>query len=410
MNAPYIAAVTAAGPADDASMQPKIAAFGEWDTTNLGDRGIHQGVQAFLSDCGCDPRSYGVSTLLPVQPEPASGKVNGHSSTRRRVVSMLGRLPVLKRTLRAVRQHVRMRALAESLEPARAVVVGGGALLTDIELHFPQSLVELARYARRSRKPLLCLGCSTEGEWSRQGERMMREFLSSCNVVAVRDHATAAELAPKLGAPPPVFGDFCLSKELALEDGGRNRSWREIAINVSHLSGRWASAQEHYEDTLVALANRLTRRTGNSSAGIRIFTTGLPEDAPAARRVLARIDAPGARLYLPENLAQLSTMLATSALVVSTRLHAAILALAAHVPVVGFSAAPKDRDFLATLGIRRYFHGLDDWPQLADALTATNHDAIYAEQRRALAHAPLWTEQARIRNEIRSLCGVNPCT
>jgi polysaccharide pyruvyl transferase WcaK-like protein len=393
-------------------VQPQVASFGEWDTANLGDRGIHQGVQAFLSACGCDTRSYGVSTLLPVQPDAGngSGSGGGRLSVQQHVVSLLGLAPPLKRTLRAVRQRVRMRALAESLEPARAIVVGGGALLSDAELHFPQSLVHVARYARRSRKPLLCLGCSSEGQWSRQGERMLREFLSACDVVAVRDHATAAHLAPALGAPPPVFGDFCLSEAFTLGDGGRNRDWREIAINVSHLGGRWEAAQERYEETLVALANRLARGRADSTAGIRIFTTGLPEDARAARRVLARIEAPGARLYLPENLAQLSTMLGTSALVVSTRLHAAILALAAHVPVVGFSASPKVRDFLATLGIRRYFHGLEDWPQLADALATTNYDAIYAEQRRALAHAPLWTEQARIRNEIRSLCGAIPCT
>ncbi len=391
-------------------VQPQVASFGEWDTANLGDRGIHQGVQTFLSACGCDTRSYGVSTLMPIQPDAGNGSGGGHSSVRQHMISLVGLAPPLKRALRAVRQRVRMKALAESLEPARAIVVGGGALLTDAELHFPQSLVQVARYARRSRKPLLCLGCSSEGQWSRQGERMLREFLSACNVVAVRDHATAAQLTPALGAPPPVFGDFCLSEAFTLGNGDRNREWLEIAINVSHLGGRWASAQERYEDTLVALANRITRRTGNSSAGIRIFTTGLPEDARAARRVLARIDAPGARLYLPENLAQLSAMLGTSALVVSTRLHAAILALAAHVPVVGFSAAPKVRDFLATLGIRRYFHGLDDWPQLADALVDADYEAIYVEQRRALTHAPLWTEQARVRDEIRSLCGAAACT
>jgi polysaccharide pyruvyl transferase WcaK-like protein len=410
MNAPHIAAVAAATLAEGAGVQPEVAAFGEWDTANLGDRGIHQGVRDFLSACGCSTRSYGVSTLLPVQPEHGSGNVNGHSSTQRRMASLLGRSPAVKRTLRAVRQRVRMRALIEPLEPARAVLVGGGALLTDTNLHFPQSLLELARYARRSSKPLLCLGCSMEGEWSRQGERMMLEFLSACDVIAVRDDATAARLAPALGARPPVFGDFCLLESLALENGGRSRDWGEIAINVSQLSGRWEMAQERYEAALVALANRLAREMNHQRPGIRIFTTGVPEDARAAERVLSRIDAPGARLYLPENLAQLSAMLGTSALVVSTRLHAAILALAARVPVIGFSASPKIRDFLATLGIRRYFHGLEDWPQVADALATTDYDAIYAEQRRALAHAPLWTEQARIRNEIRSLCGVIPCT
>ncbi|HEU0224050.1 MAG TPA: polysaccharide pyruvyl transferase family protein [Steroidobacteraceae bacterium] len=402
MNAPLNAAATLPA-GDERRARPEAAVFGEWNTSNLGDRGIHDGVLRFFSECGWDARSYGLSTLTPVPADaanrPASAPVPG------RVVGVLGRVPPLKRVLRGARQRVRIAALSPRLRHSQAIVVGGGALLSDANLHFPQSLVRLARAARRLGKPLVCLGCSVEGEWSAPGSRMIGEFLDACEVIAVRDHATAGRLAAVIGAPPPVFGDFCLWESRIMEGGGSPQERHSYAINVSQLPGPWAGAQEHYEDALVALISRLARRAQGRRAGIRIFTTGTAEDARAAQRVFGRIDAVGAELHLPGNLAQLSSMLRTSAVAVSTRLHAAILALAEQTPVVGFSAGPKLRNYFATLGIRRCAYDVADQAQLMDWLAQADYGELYSEQRRALVHSPIWADRARVRRSLELLAG-----
>jgi polysaccharide pyruvyl transferase WcaK-like protein len=249
-----------------------------------------------------------------------------------------------------------------------------------------------------------------DGEWTSQGERMIREFLSACSIVAVRDEATAIRVAPSLGGIPPVFGDFCLTEALLRDDLRHDSNRRDIAINVSQLPGPWAQAQERYESAVVALATGLIPGVADQRCAMRIFTTGLPEDARAAERVFARIGSSDAQLYLPANLGQLTAMLRTSAAVVATRLHAAVLALAELVPVVGFSAAPKLRDFFATLGIRRYFYGLDEGRRLAGWLAAADYDALFTEQRRALMRAPVWAARAKVRGQIESICGLNSCT
>jgi polysaccharide pyruvyl transferase WcaK-like protein len=385
---------------------PDVAAFGEWDTANLGDRAIHAGVLRFFGDCGWNVRSYGISSLAPVAPEAALADTPpaGGSPVR----AILGGAPALKRALRGARQRVRMAGLAPALGPAQAVLVGGGALLSDANLHFPQSLAELARMTRRLGKPLLCLGCGVEGDWSPEGRSMIADFLSACTMVAVRDLATAERLAPLLGAPPQVFGDFCLSEAMLPDARERGGERGAIAVNVCQLAPPWAVVQERYEEAAAGLIRRLARSALNRG-GIRIFTTGLPEDARAAGRVHAQVGSAPVELCLPRNLGQLVAVLGTSALAVATRLHAAILALAGRVPVAGFSAAPKLRDFLVTLGIGQRFYDLAGWRGLGDWLAGADCEALLAEQDRALARAPLWTGRANVRRQLERIARSEPC-
>lgn len=393
--------------APDALAQPRpapleIAAFGEWDTANLGDRGIHDGVQRFFAGGGWGVRSFGISSLAPVAPDGPHGEA-APAGAGGPVRAMLRAAPRLKRTLRGARQRVRMAGLLAELAQVQAIAVGGGALLSDTNLHFPQSLAQLARAARRLDQPLLCLGCSAEGDWSGPGAAMIRDFLAACHVIAARDEATAARLAELLGEPPPVFGDFCLSEEHVLDEAARGEERLAMAVNVCQLEGPWAPEQARYEEAMVSLVNALARGAQARRAAIRIFTTGTVEDARAAERVFARLAARGAELHVPRNLAQLTAVLRTSSVAVATRLHAAVLALAARTPAVGFSPAPKLHYFFSTVGIRRHVHGLGEGQRLAEWLAAADHDALYAEQRRALVRAPVWAGRARVRSQLEAL-------
>ena len=173
---------------------PEIAVFGEWDTANLGDRAIHESVLRFCAECGWDPVSYSIGALAPVTPRGTRA-----AGARRGTNAAFRVAPPLKRTLRALRQRRRIAALLQPLAHADAILVGGGQLLADRNLHFPQSLATIAWAARRLGKPLWCLGCGTEAEWSPRGESMIRGFLQACATLAVRDDETAARLGRALG-------------------------------------------------------------------------------------------------------------------------------------------------------------------------------------------------------------------
>jgi polysaccharide pyruvyl transferase WcaK-like protein len=406
MSAPAGTAAVMRVVARGAHAAPEVAVFGEWDTANLGDRGIHAGVLRFFGESGWSIRSYGLSTLVAVPPGAAIADTPPTGDSRVRAI--FDGAPSLKRAVRGARQRLRMARLAPALEPVQAILVGGGSLLSDANLHFPQSLAELSRTARRLCKPLLCLGCGVEGKWSPEGEAMISDFLSACSLVAVRDLATAGRLAPLLGAPPPVFGDFCLSEAMLPDITRRGEDRHAIAVNVRQLAPPWAAVQGHYEETVAGLIRGLARSTGDR-AGIRIFTTGIPEDGRAAGRVYALVGSARVELDLPRNLRQLEALLRASAVTIAARLHAAILALAEGVPVVGFSVGPKVHDFLATVGIEQRSFDLAGWRDLADWLAAADSEALYAEQHRALARAPVWAGRARVRRQLERIARGEPC-
>lgn len=385
--------------------QPEIAAFGEWNTTNLGDRAIHAGVQKFFSGCGWRVSSYGFGSLVPVPAGAPLGDIPFHSDARRKIAFAMA--PAVRNALRGVRQRYRMMRLLPQLKQAQAILVGGGALLSgEAGRHFPRSLALLAAVASRLGKPLYCLGCSAEGDWTGAGGRNIINFLAACTVVAARDAVSAERIAAILRRPVPVFGDFCLSGPLISDAVRGLRTGQGIAINVCQLPPRWSGAQEHYEDAMAAFADRLVRSpSGRSLNTVTIFTTGAQGDADPARRVCARLATRKAKLLFPRNLGHLSGVLSSSGLVVASRLHAAILGLVAGALVVGFSPTPKLRNFFDTVGIGNYSFGPDDGEGFACALDTADYATVLEAQRAALARAPVWACRERIRRQFKAASG-----
>lgn len=377
--------------------------FGEWNTSNLGDRAIHESVLRYCADCGWNAASFAIGTLQAVE-RGASAAVAVPPS---RLRELLNAAPSFKRTLRGFRQQRRMSALLPALARSRAIIVGGGSLLSDWNQHFPQSLAALAAAARRLEKPLFCLGCGADGAWSPGGERKIRSFLTACSLVAARDEETAERIAQLLGQPIPVFGDFCLS---LAPPPARAAGPGALALNVQLLPAPWHTQQARYEAAIEALARRIGRAAApDPGRALRVFTTGSAEDRMPAQRVADRL---GAELVVPRSLAELTGLLDASAVVVASRLHAGILALARGAAVMGFSPTPKLRRFFATLALGDYGFDLEGADRLLGRLGEAAPNVIAARQRSCLSQASIWACRARVRDRLQMLAATeeSACT
>lgn len=342
----------------DTVREPTVAAFGEWSETNIGDHAIHEGVQTFFGDSGWRVRSFDMGALRP-STGARPGVTSENNDARVRPLVALDTLPTAKRTLRGLRQRFLIKRLLPELARCDAICVGGGALLMDINLHFPQSLDALTWAARRLNKPLLCLGCSTESDWSPRGRQIVHDFLSSCRFVAVRDHASAARISNLLGRDVPIFGDFALH----IKKGDQAlRPWIApryvLAVNVTHVPAPYTASQQRYEDGLVTLVRDIMKQRPNGA--VAIFTTGTAQDVAPATRVWRRLVSDGAELHLGHSLAQLRSVLRCCEAVVAARLHAAIISLAEELPVLGYAATPKVGNFFESIGLRSDYFGPND--------------------------------------------------
>ena len=348
--------------------RPRMAAFGEWNTTNLGDQAIFEGVQAYFEKIGWDVDAYGLGTLTPVLQHNSSDQWSNETritSTNQFMPNAVfykndcltnELLQPLKQIARGIRQQYRINMLLPQLSKANAILVGGGLLLSDHNLHFPQSLVVIARAAKKLRIPLFCLGCGAVDDWSPKGKAMITEFVEACTHIAVRERETSRKLSDILAVPIPVFGDFALS--LPIHAKKQSSIQPTLAVNVMQLVAQSTAEQERYESVLVDVVNHWVQQFDKpQNIYIKVFTTGTREDSQPAKRVASQLMAPHVKLYIPENTDQLNQLLQNCTAVLASRLHAAILAISQGMPVIGLGAghvSQKLYNFFQSIGIDDY--------------------------------------------------------
>lgn len=381
--------------------RPRVAVFGEWGETNLGDWAIYHGVADFFAQADAAIDAYRCGALRPFQlpqappaarstPRARPGVLNGTGSAAR----------LLKRSVRGWRQEWLVRRLMPQLAQADLVCVGGGALLCDRNLHFPQSLVAIARAVQVLRKPLWCLGCSVDGEWTERGRQMILEFLETCDAIAVRDQATAARLAAATGRNVPLFGDFALPSQPTPRTDLAARRY-VLGMNVSQIPAPWDAYQGRYEDALVTVASRFLIEAQRTPK-IALFTTGTPQDDAPLERVQARLAAAGTEAIRPASLTELHQVLDQSEIVIATRLHAAIVALARGRPAIGLSPSPKIGSFLESIGLGEFFVRIPD----SDAEAAINlmgrREALDRQWQR-MDQSVCWNTRRELQERLRHL-------
>ena len=251
------------------------------------------------------------------------------------------------RSLRGLRSHLRN---------ADLFISGGGGLLQDTtSWRSPLYYLATIRLARAARVPVACVGHSIGPLRRRWVRALVRRHLSTVDVLAVRDQASAEALrALGVHRPVAVTADFAFALHPPSPDES-SRAWQHAslphdsrpaaAICLRRPPGR---PDHHLAASLAASIARASR-----PLGLRLLLLPMqhPQDLAFAEQVARAMPASVEIVQAKLTARQLLALIAGFELVIAMRLHALIFAAICGRPPVAISYDPKVEGMMHELGL-----------------------------------------------------------
>jgi len=378
-----------------------IAIFNVKHSPNLGDGIIAECLEAALT---ARPGVRVRAIDLAGRESYGSGSGAGRS----RLLDFLHALPrpvshglvrLLLGTLVRVRLRPRWR---EALRGCDAAIVGGGQLISDIDLNFPLKLAAAAGECRRRRLPIAVFAVGVKPDWTRAGRRLLLTLFGADTIMAaVRDERSREALCRLLGprgpgAPEPTLcrDPGLLAAEVYPRAPGPRRTRPLVGVGITHpaVLRHHADAQERSTVWDERAYAELILGLWRAGYDVLCFTNGAGEDHACLDAVRARIEAVKAVpaqsiafLDRPRRPADLARIIAACDAVVGHRLHAHIVAYSYAIPSVGLPWDGKLAAFLASTRREAFLAAQGATPprMIADLLAAALRAGIEPETRAA---------------------------
>lgn len=346
-------------PLRDAAAPLRIRLFNVKYSPNLGDGLLSECLEKALIALGASGDTWSIDL--------AARQVYGDGlAGRLQIMAALDRMPkwLRQRFVRiplAIHAHRKWRPhYALNIEGANAVAIGGGNLISDIDLNFPTKLTLAIKEAERLQVPFVVYASGVTPDWTPRGTAMMRKAFSSkfLRGVFVRDqdskHLWDDKLGEASGFEAVVVRDpGLLASEFippSRQDGGK-RPVAGVGI-MSHIAIRYhadnAPAPGYLESWYVDLVRGLIVK----GFQVVIFTNGSPEDIAYLAGIRARLEAAGgAAISFPTQRTptELCAIISGLDVLVAYRMHAVIAAYSYGVPAVGLAWDQKLRSFMASV-------------------------------------------------------------
>jgi colanic acid/amylovoran biosynthesis protein len=276
----------------------------------------------------------------------------------------------------------------EIFKNADLIISTGGTYLVEHYNLRPRFFeLYLAAYARR---PLILFTQSLGPFLRAENRRAIREICAASRLILLRDERSAKNLADigVVGDKVRVTADaaFALADPATVAAAGsvRNADIRRVAVSVRDWTKfECKSADQGMRDYLDAVRNAVEWLVGSFGAEVTFLSTcqGIPQywanDAVVAEEIVASLTAEARRhatvdhdFHAPKELME---MLRGFDLVISTRMHMAILALSSGVPVLPIAYEFKTEELFANeLGMAHWVFSIDDLTPTAIADSLPN--------------------------------------
>ena len=354
--------MTAVTPVTTPARRVRIGLLGMYASANLGDTAIQQAVMGALSNRRSDLefvaictaphdaaltfglRAHDVSGFGPAV-LPGAPVVGGGAP------SLWERAP---RPLRLAMASWRIDRLVRSID---MLLVSGSGQIDDFwggPWEQPFRLRAWATAARRQRKPVAFFGVGVDQLLTADGTRLATEALGLAQLRVLRDEGSRDALR-RLGFAADC--DVCPDPAFHLARGGRPADQERPFAVMSPIArqawpGSLDASYDTYIDALACAADHLQAR----GLEVRFVCSQTRMDPPVVPRVLERMrgQADATVTCTPRGVGDYMDAVAGAEVVVASRLHALILAMAAGTPVVGISYARKVSRQMADAGLAAY--------------------------------------------------------
>lgn len=288
-------------------------------------------------------------------------------ASRVHLVRMLNRLPKPLRlgavglALGAkVRWQLRAR-YEDEIHDADAVVVGGGNLLSDLDLNFPIKLHGALSVAAKHNVPVWVYGCGVAKSWSTAGTAIFRRAFALVDLrkVWVRDAASADAWAQHVGQQRGVLADVVRDPGLIASHvypAGQRTARRTIGLGViAPAESEYHGGAAMTEAALIAWFKCVAQQlAAEPETEVAILSNGNPDDSDVARKLYAQLmqeALPGQafRLVIPELPKDLAAAVSTFDAFLGFRMHALIAAYSFGVPIFSLDWDAKVKNFMASI-------------------------------------------------------------
>jgi polysaccharide pyruvyl transferase WcaK-like protein len=347
--------------AGDVGEPSRLRLFNVKYSPNLGDGLIAECLERAVITLGASSDSWSIDL--------AGRKRYGEVFTgRAQILSTLDRLPkVLRRQmirpLLAAQARRKWRPhYADGLRGATGAAIGGGNLISDLDLNFPTKLGLAVTELERSSLPFVIYATGVTQGWTARGTSLLKEAFSSrlLRRVFMRDYQSKLLWDQK-------FGDFIgLEAQIVRDPGllaadffprpslGGERQLPVAGIGVtSHLAIRYhtdfAPDPAYLRDWYIDLVRAFVSK----GFQIVVFTNGSPEDVSYLQQLRPYLVAAGGTVISfqqPRTPTELCAVISALDVLVAHRLHAVIAAYSYGVPALGLSWDRKLLSFLLSVG------------------------------------------------------------
>jgi polysaccharide pyruvyl transferase WcaK-like protein len=346
--------------ADPSASAPlRIRLFNVKYSPNLGDGLLSECLEKALIALGASEDTWSID--LAARQAYGDGLAG-----RLQIMSALDRMPKWLRR-HAIRIPMAIHAhrkwlphYATRVNGANAIAIGGGNLISDIDLNFPTKLTLAIREAERLQLPFVVYASGVTPDWTAKGTSMMKKAFASpfLRGVFVRDHDSKRlwdeKLSEASGFQAVVVRDPGLLAADFIPPSRIFASERPVAgVGImSHIAIRYhadnAPEPAYLENWYVDLVRGLIDKGYHAV----IFTNGSPEDIAYLAKLQPRLKAiAGDAISFPvqRTPTELCAIISSLDVLVAYRMHAVIAAYSFGVPAVGLAWDRKLRSFMTSV-------------------------------------------------------------